>query len=95
MLAAPDALRARLNKTKDKLQGYWRLPVEDQNDKRPPKRVVDELFERYLKRKYEERLDPSWILGRADLRGIEDACPQNFAPFVRELRSIVAGGTLP
>lgn len=48
VLAAPDKLRERL-KTKDALKGRWRTPVEDQNDARPPKRIVEELFRQYPK----------------------------------------------
>ncbi|WP_170229605.1 DUF4276 family protein [Polyangium fumosum] len=95
LLAAPDALRARL-KTKDKLHGHWRMPVEDQNDNKPPKRVVEALFEKYREKpKYIDTIDAVWILGRAVFSDVESACPQNFAPLVRELRSIAADGALP
>jgi len=94
ILAAPDALRTRL-KTKDKLQGRWRIPVEDQNDKKPPKRVVEALFEKYREKpKYVDTIDAVWILGRAALSDVESGCPQNFAPFVDELRAIVAAGAI-
>jgi len=42
ILASPDVLRQRL-KTSDALQGGWRRPVEDQNDDKPPKRIVEQL----------------------------------------------------
>ncbi len=91
LLAAPDPLRERL-RTKDALRGRWRLPVEDQNDARPPKRVVEELFRQYRKKPdYVDTIDALWILERAPLDAIERACPQSFAPFVRELRALVCG----
>ena len=42
LLAAKDRLRAVLG-TKDKLGG-WRLPPEEQNLAKPPKRIVEDLF---------------------------------------------------
>jgi hypothetical protein len=94
LLAAPEVLRARLG-TKDALHGRWRSPVEDQNDQRPPKRIVEALFERYQRRKYSDTMDAPWILARAPLGVIETACPQQFARLVGELREIVRAGTLP
>jgi hypothetical protein len=88
LLAVPDVLRARLG-TEDVL-GAWRIPVEEQNNERPPKRVVERLFMKYLKRRYVEDADAVWILSQADLTAVERACPQCFAPFVVELRA--AGG---
>jgi hypothetical protein len=86
LLAAPERLRERLG-TRDRLTGAWRLPVEDQNDDKPPKRIVEDLFRRYRRKgNYVDTIDGPWILGNADLAAIEDACPQRFAPFVRDLR---------
>lgn len=42
LLAAKDALRNAL-RTTERL-GDWRVPVEDQNFARPPKRVIEDLF---------------------------------------------------
>jgi hypothetical protein len=87
LLAAPDQLRQRL-KTSDALKNAWRLPVEDQNDERPPKRVVEALFDKYRKKpRYVDTQDAPWILERADLKAVEAACQQSFAPFVRDLRT--------
>jgi Domain of unknown function (DUF4276) len=92
LLAAPDELRERL-KTKDSLRGRFRTPVEDQNDDKPPKYVVAELFRKYRRKPdYIDTVDAVWILGRASLPAIEAACPQRFAPFVRELRALADGG---
>jgi hypothetical protein len=91
LLAVPELLRDRLD-TKDALRGAWRLPVEDQNDHKPPKRIVEELFKKYRKNAgYKDTSDAFWILRRARLGDIERACPQCFAPFVRELRAIAEG----
>ena len=90
LLAATAELSKRL-KTTDKLRDWCRQPVEDQNGKRPPKHVVQELFTKYRGRKYEETVDARSILERADLAAVEAACPQRFKPFVQELRDIVAG----
>jgi hypothetical protein len=90
LLASPDELRQRL-KTKDALR-RWRLPVEEQNDSKPPKYVVMDLFRQYRKKPdYIDTDDAVWILARASLATLERECRQNFAPFVRELRAIVDG----
>jgi Domain of unknown function (DUF4276) len=90
LLAAPSKLRDRLGTT-DGLQGRWRQPVEDQNDDKPPKRIVEALFENYCRRRYRDTVDAVWILDRASLEAVEAACSQRFAPFVRELRAIAEG----
>lgn len=88
LLAAPDALRQRLG-TKDQWKGKWRLPVEEQNDDKPPKYVVDDLFKKYRRKpdKYIDTIDAPWILARASLDEVARGCSQRFAPFVKELRS--------
>jgi hypothetical protein len=91
LLAAPEELRQRL-KTKDALRGRWRLPVEDQNDNKAPKYVVEELFRQYRKKSgYIDTSDAVWILERASLPALEAVCPQRFAPFTRELRALAEG----
>jgi hypothetical protein len=86
LLACPDQLRLRLG-TKESLTGSWRKPIEDENDERPPKRIVETLFRKYRpKRGYVDTVDAPWILGRADPRSVERTCPQCFAPFVADLR---------
>lgn len=89
LLAAPDELRRRLG-TSDQVKKAWRKPIEDQDDNRPPKRVVEDLFKKYRKKPgYIDTADAPWILGRADLESIETACPQQFRPFAQVLRSAV------
>ncbi|MBK8937973.1 MAG: DUF4276 family protein [Polyangiaceae bacterium] len=93
LLASPAALRARL-KTSDALSGRWRLPVEDQNQDRPPKKVVDELFNKYRRTRYVDTTEALWILSKASLDDLVSACAESFAPFVRELRALAEHGTL-
>ncbi len=89
LLAASNELRQRLGTT-DQLKRAWRKPVEEQNDIRPPKRVVEELFRKYRRKPgYVETTDAPWILARADLSAIESACPQRFSPFAQDLRAAV------
>jgi hypothetical protein len=89
LLSALDPLRRRL-RTKDSLKGRWRNPVEEQDDDKPPKRIIEELFKRYQKRGYDGPVDAPWILERASLGDILNACPQRFAPFVAELRRVTS-----
>lgn len=91
ILAAPDALRARLG-TRDGLKDRWRLPVEDQNDAQPPKRVVEALFSQYKRKRYLDTDDGPWIMAKARLEEVEKGCKQRFAPFVRELRELLERG---
>ena len=89
LLAAVAPLQRRL-KTTDPLSGVWKVPVEDQNDSKPPKRIVEALFSRYLKREYQETVDAPWILERSSLDEVLKACPQCLGPFVQELRLLVS-----
>jgi hypothetical protein len=93
ILASPGQLRERL-KTKDRLTGRWRLPVENQNDTHPPKRIVESLFKHYRRKpNYQDTVDAPWILSRADLAEVRRACPQQFHPFVSELSLLADGGS--
>ncbi len=92
LLAAPEQLRQRLG-TDDTLKNAWRKPVEDQDGERPPKRVVEALFDKYRKKPgYVATTDAPYILQRADLASVERACPQRFAPLVADLRTAIAAG---
>jgi hypothetical protein len=88
LLAVPDILRQRLG-TGNQLRGAWRRPVEDQNDQQPPKRIVEQLFTTYRRKKYVATVDALWILERAVLGDLEVGCPQCFGPFVDDLRAIL------
>ena len=91
LLGAPDVLRRRLG-TEDGIEKNWRKPPEDQNDNRPPKSVVKELFHKYRKKTpYTETLDAPWILERASADELCRTCPQNFRPLHTELSRLVRG----
>lgn len=73
LLAATSQLQSRL-KMPNRPSG-WRRPPEEQNQDRPPKRVVEDLFQRELKRSYRENTDSYAILRNADLREVAEQCP--------------------
>jgi hypothetical protein len=85
VLAAFDSLKSRLGVPG--LRRTWRLPVEDVNHGRPPKRVVEELFREHGQ-SYRETVDAPLILGGASYRALAEECPQCFQPFVRFLESL-------
>jgi len=64
LLAAEDALRKTLG-TSERL-GDWRVPVEDQNLDRPPKRVIEEIFrtKSTTRSTYRDTRDAPAVLGR-------------------------------
>ena len=93
LLAAPIQLRHRLG-TSDGLRDMWQKAVEDQNDDRPPKRVVEDLFNKYRKKRYVDTCDAPCIPRQACLDEVVAACPQRFAPFVSDLRILAGGGSL-
>ncbi|MBN1606964.1 MAG: DUF4276 family protein [Polyangiaceae bacterium] len=88
LLACPGALQKRLA-TKEALSKSYNQTVEEQDDDRPPKRVVEELFRKHLKRRYVETDDAPWILRHGDLATVEAACPLGFGAFVRDLRRCI------
>ena len=65
LLAVPSLLQSRLG-TKN-VPRNWRQPPENQNQSRPPKRIVEGLFQTRLKRSYREITDSKAILGKANL----------------------------
>ena len=73
LLAATSQLQSRL-KMSNRPSG-WRRPPEEQNQDRPPKRIVEALFRRELKRSYRENTDSDAILREADLREVAEQCP--------------------
>ena len=73
LLAATSQLQSRL-KMSNRPSG-WRQPPEEQNQDRPPKRIVEELFRRELKRSYKQTTDSYAILRNADLREVAEQCP--------------------
>ena len=73
LLAATSQLQSRL-KMSNRPSG-WRQPPEEQNQDRPPKRIVEDLFRRHLKQSYRENTDSYAILRNADLREVAEQCP--------------------
>jgi len=88
ILAAKEALRDRLGVKS--LSVTWRIPVEDQNHRRPPKRIVEELFTQHSK-SYRDTVDAPLILGASKYQDIAGQCPQCFKPFVQFLASLPRG----
>lgn len=85
LLAAAPQLAERLGR--ESLPCTWITPVEDQNHHHPPKRVVEQLFQKHEER-YRDTLDAPLILGAAHYPDIVRACPQCFGPFVDFLHSL-------
>ena len=85
LLAAPGALASHL-KVKS-LPVTWTIPVEEQNHKDPPKRVVERLFAEQGQ-KYKDTVDAELILTVVRYQDIAAACPQCFAPFVAFLEQL-------
>ena len=69
------------------LERRWTVPVEDQNQDEPPKRIVEKLFRAHGE-KYVETLDAPLILITVDYHRIAEHCPQQFKPFVEFLEAV-------
>lgn len=85
VLACTESLARRLGCRS--LAPTWALPVEDQDQGKPPKRVVEELFHHHGKR-YRDTADAPVILRGQAYTAIANACPQCFKPFVDWLESL-------
>ncbi len=83
ILAVPQALAVVLEV--ETIKPTWKIPVEDQNHQKPPKRIVEALFEQAGQR-YVETRDAPLILGLADYQEVSEKCPQCFQPFVNFLQ---------
>ena len=73
LLAATSQLQSRL-KMRNRPRG-WQHPPEDQNQNKPPKKVIEGLFQKYLKRPYRPITDSVAILRNADLQEVARQCP--------------------
>lgn len=85
LLASRESLKARLEAPELKIT--WTLPVEDQNHDKPPKRVVEALFEQHGQR-YKETVDAPMILQGSHYQKVAEECQQCFKPFVSFLESL-------
>jgi hypothetical protein len=86
LLASEKNLMERLEVTK--FSRKWVKPVEDQNHQRPPKRIVEALFQDCGK-KYKDTIDAPWILEHSDYNHLRDICYQNFKPFLNDLLKLI------
>lgn len=91
LLASKDALKARVGK--ERFSAAWSMPVEDQDENDPPKKVVERIFSG-AGMKYKDTVDAPWIMERSDLNAVLDQCPQAFAPFVEDIRRLIEGATM-
>jgi hypothetical protein len=73
LLAAKDELRDTLGTT-DAL-GNWRHPVEEQNQTKPPKNIVAELFQKYKRKAYRDTVHARAVL--AQVRDIKTILYRN------------------
>jgi len=85
ILASPKALADRLDIPEVKTQ--WKLPVEDQNNERPPKRVVEDIFSTYH-RTYVDTVDAPAILNKVMYRELAQRCSQHFKPLIDFLEQL-------
>ena len=73
LLAATSQLQAQL-KMSNRPRG-WRQPPEEQNQDKPPRKVVEELFRKNTRHAYKPTTDSYAILRNADLREVAEQCP--------------------
>ncbi|HPA45055.1 MAG TPA: DUF4276 family protein [bacterium] len=85
LLASEEALRSHLGVSQFKQE--WRQDVEEQDDKNPPKRIVERLFQECGK-KYHDVVDAPLILSKVRYEEVAARCPQGFGPFVDFLQSL-------
>lgn len=86
LLASENALLSRLGVSV--LSQKWAIPMEDQNHRRPPKRIVETLFTDAGKI-YKDTIDVPWILERSNYNELKIKCPQNFRLFLDDLFMIL------
>ena len=85
ILASPAALANRLGISR--VKRVWKLPVEEQNNDCPPKRVVEDVFATYNKR-YVDTVDAPAILSKVLYKELARLCDQQFKPFVDFLEQL-------
>ncbi len=85
ILASPAALANRLGT--NRVKKVWKIPVEEQNNDYPPKRVVEDIFATYHKR-YIDTIDAPAILSKVSYKELANLCDQQFKPFVGFLEQL-------
>ena len=88
LLASVEGLKEIL-KT-DNFKVDWKIPVEDQNHGKSPKKVIQELFLKHFdgKKQYKETFDAPLILNSINYKTLKERCPQCFKPFVEFLEEV-------
>ena len=84
ILASEESLKVRLG---GQLRVNWHKPVEDQNNTRPPKYVVEEMYRQHGE-KYKDTVDAPLVLHGVDYQVIAERCQQCFKPFVEYLENL-------
>lgn len=84
LLASEEQLRKHLGLRSLPSRIKWVKPVEDQDHKRPPKRVIEALFQ-HAKRCYIDTIHAPMILQGVDPFDLAKRCPQCFKPFLDNL----------
>lgn len=85
LLAVPKALALVLER--EELKPTWKIPVENQNHNKPPKKIIETLFAETGQRYIETRDAPN-ILGQVNYEEVANACSQCFKPFVDFVRNL-------
>ncbi len=81
VLAAEPQLLARLDCAHFPADVSWNKTVENQNNTRPPKRVIEEIF-KSCNMKYRETTDAALILSNCQYQVLADKCPESFKPLI-------------
>lgn len=89
LLASEDKLKRYLGLQAFPSQIRWRQPVEGQDHQKPPKRVIEELFQ-HVKRRYIDTFDAPLILQGIDPFDLASKCPQCFKPFLDDILKLAA-----
>jgi Domain of unknown function (DUF4276) len=98
-LGAPEALAAELGVPVSRVQAlYPRAPVEalketSEKDDHRPKHCLDRIAA--LGSRSADAVLRAEVAARTDIAALERACPEGFAPFAAELRSVLGGPASP
>lgn len=88
VLAAEPQLLTYLGRSSVPTTVAWnRADVESQNNARPPKYVVEELFQACA-RQYRETTDAALILENCQYEDVVAKCPESFKPLVALLKAL-------
>ena len=95
LLASESQLTKRLDRSRrNGTIGGWIKPPENQNQDKPPKKIVADLFRRYTSKSYRETKDAPAILRQAELREVVlDEHGQSKCPAFQEMLEWVGQNT--